>query len=90
MKTISVHYLGSLMNYTFMCNDDDVEADDFYVVKTNNQFSVVKVDEVHEKPQLDGPYQYTWTVMRIDDTEYKALCKADHASEDNPVAGGRL
>jgi len=90
MKTIGVHYLGSLMSYTFMCDDNDVAEGQFYIVKTNGQFSVVKVDEVHEKPQLKGPYTYTWVVQRIDDTRYKELCLADHTDENPPIANGRL
>jgi len=88
MKTISVRYNNNFTRYTFMCNDDTVKAGDFCVVKTSALFDVVKVDEVHEEPQLGGGFDYKWIVQKIDDTEFKKLTLQDH--EGHPVVRSRL
>ena len=77
MNTVGVKYASSPgMTYTFM-TDEEFEIGDKAVVFTNGSWSVVTVTEVHEEPQFEEGYNYTWLVQRVDRTNYDR-----HIAED--------
>ena len=86
-KTVGVKYATSFTIYTFM-TEYDCKVGDKAVVFTNGNWSVVTITEVHDEPQLQDGYNYTYLVQIIDRTEYDRLVKAMH--EGRPVIGNRL
>ena len=86
-KTVSVQYPTTLTKYTFM-TDEDCKVGDKAVVFTNGNWNVVTIIEVHDEPQLDDDYNYTWLVQVIDRTNYDRHIQED--GEGYPSVGDRL
>jgi len=76
-KTVGVKYSRSSQVYTFM-TEFDCEVGDKAVVLTGGSWNVVTIVEIHDKPQLDGGYGYTWLVDIVDRTEYDACVAKEH------------
>lgn len=80
-KTVGVTYPRSAMVYTFK-TDYDCKVGDKAVVFTNGHWSVVRIVEVHDEPQLDGSYNYTWLVQMVDRTHFDELVQKDKEMND--------
>ena len=77
-KTVGVKYARSPVTYTFM-TEFDCKVGDKAVVLTGGNWSVVTIEEIHDKPKLDGNYIYTWLVQIVDRTEYDNCVAKEHA-----------
>ncbi len=86
-KTVSVQYPTSLVNYTFM-TDEECKVGDKAVVFTNGRWNVVTIMEIHDGPQLKENYNYTWLVQIVDRTNYDKHIQED--GEGYPSVKSRL
>lgn len=86
-KTVGVKYKTSSVIYTFM-TDEPCKVGDKAVVFTNGSWNVVEIVEIHDEPQLQEDYNYTWLVQVIDRTNYDRHIQED--GEGYPTIGERL
>ena len=86
-KTVGVKYASSSTVFTLM-TEFDCEVGDKAVVFTNGFWGVVTIVEIHDEPQLDKGFNYTYLVQIVDRTEYDRLIEKMHT--DQPSVSRRL
>jgi len=83
MRTVGIVFTPDGQAYTYK-TDLDLAVGDRVVVNTpNTGLQIVTVKEVHDTPQLDGGFDYTWIVQKIDFTNYKRQIEEDRNA--NPI-----
>lgn len=73
--TLEVVYPNNNQRYTFKVANtlrERLKEDDYVVVFTRDEYKVVKVVKIHDKPQIDvkAPFELKWIVCRVETETY--------------------
>ena len=83
IKTVSIKFQNSSKTYTYKTRLD-LAPGDFVIVKTHNGLSIVRVEEVHNVPNIpqNSDIEFKWISQKVDVGAIESAEEADKEFHD--------